>query len=82
MIIFTDVIDITGYSDFNESQKVSSGISANLVSRALSALKIICPSRAFKGTDASVTLTLKRSRIQVHSSPCLEKFTELPVKGI
>jgi DNA polymerase III sliding clamp (beta) subunit (PCNA family) len=81
MSIFTDVIDSTGYSDFNESQEVSSGISANLVSRALSTLKVTSSSRAFKGRDTSVALTLKGSRIRFHSSPGLEIFTEF-VKGI
>jgi hypothetical protein len=84
MSIFTDVIDSTGYSDFNESQKVSSGISVNLVSRASSALKVTSSSRALKGRDALVALKLKGSRIQFHFSPIFFFFLWLysPILGL
>jgi hypothetical protein len=76
MSVFTDVIDSTGYSDFNKSQKVSSGISVNLDLRALSTFKVTSSSRAFKGRDASVALPIP------FFARGLEIFTELLVKGI
>jgi hypothetical protein len=70
------------YSDFNESQKVISGISANFVLRALSSLKVTSSSREFKDRDASVAHADGITNPIPFFTIGLEIFTELLVKGI
>jgi hypothetical protein len=82
MIIFTDVIDSTGYSDFNNSQKVCSRILTNLVLRALFALKVTSFSQGFKCMYASVVLNGEGITNPIPFLTCLEIFIEILVKDI
>jgi hypothetical protein len=82
MSISTDVTDSTGYSDFNESQKVFGGITANLVSRVLSALKATSSPWAFNGREFGSTYAEGITNPILFFAIDLEIFTELLVKGI